>query len=102
MGTEWCTIVTLVDLKGYVVAKVSGLGKLEADLFYQLFNEYIENPQYICTDKNSIYSKYCKAKGYELYVCPSKYLEITKKAGCIYPPKNDLEREENFKICKYF
>ena len=57
MGSEFATITTAIDNKGYSVCFVSCLGKLSSELFVDLFDEYLESPSYICTDSNSIYNK---------------------------------------------
>lgn len=48
----------MVDLKGYAVAKVVGLGKLTTETFTNLFDDYIEKPIYLCGDENNVYRDY--------------------------------------------
>lgn len=47
MGNEFANVVCMTELKGYCVAKVIGLGKLDVSVFTDLFDEYIDNPSYI-------------------------------------------------------
>ncbi len=73
MGSEFATITTAIDNKGYSVCFVSCLGKLSSELFVDLFDEYLESPSYICTDSNSIYNKYCEINNIPHYIKPSNY-----------------------------
>ena len=57
-GSEFATITTAIDNRGYSICEVSGLGRLKEDIFYELFNEKIDYPTFICTDGNNVYSKY--------------------------------------------
>ena len=66
MGPEWVTITTMVDLKGYCVCKVSGLGKLTVETFTDLFDSHIDNPSFICSDANKVYNQYCNVKNIPL------------------------------------
>ena len=68
MGNEFANVVCMVDLNGYVVAKVIGLGKLTKETFTSIFDDYIENPIYLCSDGNSVYKNYCEVKGIPLYI----------------------------------
>lgn len=80
MGNEFATVVCMVDAQGYVVAKMTGLGKLDIETFVNEFDEYIENPSYICADGSFVYTNYCDLKGYDLYVRPSNYVDTVSKA----------------------
>ena len=80
MGNEFATVVCMVDSQGRVVAKMTSLGKLDVETFVNEFDEYIENPSYICADGNFVYSNYCGLKGYDLYVRPSDYVDTVNKA----------------------
>ncbi len=80
MGNEFATVVCMVDAQGYAVAKMTGLGKLDIETFVNEFDEYIENPSYICADGSFVYTKYCDLKGYDLYVRPSNYVDTVNKA----------------------
>ena len=91
MGNEFATVVCMTDLRGYSVAKLVSLGKLTTEAFYDLFDEYIENPTFICTDANNIYKEYCKLKNYPHYIKPSNYLEVINKHGYITPSRTDDE-----------
>ena len=81
MGNEFANVVCMTDLRGYSVAKLVSLGKLTVEAFYDLFDEYIENPTFICTDANTVYKEYCKLKNYPHYIKPSNYLEVINKHG---------------------
>lgn len=103
MGPEWCTITTMVDLKGYCVCKVSGLGKLTVETFTDLFDSHLDNPSFICTDANKVYKQYCNVKGIPLYIRPSNYFHIIKKNGYetpdwSNPTKAKTTEENNTKI----
>lgn len=73
MGSEFATITTAIDNKGYSVCFVSCLCKLSSELVVDLFDEYLESPSYICTDSNSIYNKYCEINNIPHYIKPSNY-----------------------------
>ena len=76
LGPEFCNVVTAVDSKGHCVCKVLEMGYLSKEKFIFAFDRYIENPTYICTDNNPIYSMYCRMKGYRHYIRPSSYSKI--------------------------
>lgn len=76
MGSEFATITTAIDNRGYSVCFVSSLGRLTSELFVDLFDEYLESPSYICTDSNSIYNKYCEINNIPHYIKPSNYDKI--------------------------
>lgn len=81
MGNEFANVVCMVDLNGYVVAKVIGLGKLTKEIFTSLFDDYIDNPIYLCADGNSVYKDYCSVKNIPLYIKPSNYVHTIQNAG---------------------
>jgi len=39
MGPEFCTVVTAIDERGYCVCKVSAMGKLTDDVFYDTLTD---------------------------------------------------------------
>lgn len=92
MGSEFATITTAIDNKGYSVCFVSCLGKLSSELFVDLFDEYLESPSYICTDSNSIYNKYCELNNIAHYVKPSNYDKILNEYN--YFNKNNEDKEK--------
>lgn len=103
MGPEWATITTMVNHEGYCVCKVTGLGKLSKEVFTDMFDSYIDNPSYICSDSNRIYRDYCKVKGYELYIRPSDYLIVIYNNGYKTPDYTNptlavITEENNQKI----
>lgn len=73
MGSEFATITTAIDNKGYSVCFVSCLSKLSSELFLDLFDEHLESSSYICTDSNSIYNKYCEINNIPHYIKSSDY-----------------------------
>ena len=83
MGNEFANVVCMVDLQGYAVAKCIGLGKLTKEVFASEFDDYIENPIYLCSDGNSVYKDYCTLKNIPLYIKPSNYLDTITKAGIV-------------------
>lgn len=87
MGSEFATVVTAIDSKGYSVCKVSCLGKLTTDLFVTLFEEHLQDPSYICSDANSVYEDYCKIFNIAHYIKPSNYLTVIEHNGYITPSK---------------
>ena len=62
---------------------VSGLGRLSDDIFYDLFNDYLDNPIFICTDANKVYSKYSGMLNIPHYIKPSNYNDVLKKTDII-------------------
>ncbi len=81
LGPEFATVVTAVDNRGYCVCKVSSLGKLTTELFVDLFDEYFENPAFLCSDANSVYDNYCELKNIPHYERNSNYLTILENNG---------------------
>lgn len=103
MGNEFANVVVATDLKGYCVSKVVGLGKLTIETFTELFDDYLDNPSYLCSDGNKVYREYCKLKNIPLYVKPSNYLATLSKAGYetpdwSNPTKAKATEEKNLKI----
>ena len=103
MGNEFANVVVATDLKGYCVSKVVGLGRLTVETFTDLFDSYLDNPSYICSDGNSVYKDYCSVKDIPLYVKPSNYLTTIQKAGYITPDWSNpaaakVTEENNTKI----
>ena len=85
MGNEFATVVVATNFQGYCVSKVAGLGKLTADEFFDLFENYLDNPDFICSDGNRTYQEYCRIMGVPLYVRPSNYLDTIRNAGYVTP-----------------
>lgn len=85
MGNEFANVVVATNFQGYCVSKVAGLGKLTTDVFFDLFDQHLDNPDFICSDANRIYRDYCTAMGITLYVKPSKYMETIHDAGYVTP-----------------
>lgn len=103
MGPEFATITTAIDDRGYCVCKVSSLGKLTNELFFDLFDEHFNNPAFICSDANSVYENYCHLKKIAHYERPSNYLEVLEKNGYEIPDysvpiKAAATEEKNLKI----
>ncbi|WP_315514830.1 hypothetical protein [Leptotrichia wadei] len=91
-GSEFATITTAIDNRGYSICEVSGLSRLKEDIFYELFNEKIDNPTFICTDGNNVYSKYSELLNIPHYIKPSNYNDILNKNN-YYNTNNEEERE---------
>lgn len=103
MGNEFANVVVATDLKGYCVSKVIGLGKLTIETFTELFDDYLDNPSYICSDGNKVYREYCRLKNIPLYIKPSNYLATIAKAGYetpdwTNPTKAKTTEEKNQRI----
>lgn len=103
MGNEFANVVVATDLKSYCVSKVVGLGKLTIETFTELFDDYLDNPSYICSDGNKVYREYCRLKNLPLYIKPSNYLATIAKAGYetpdwSNPKKAKATEEKNLKI----
>lgn len=77
MGSEFTTVVTAIDKSGHCVGKVLGLGKFKTDQFTEVFRPHIKDCEWLCTDKNSVYSKYCDDFGVNHYIRPSDYIDNT-------------------------
>ena len=78
MGSEFATIITAVDKTNHAVLKVSGLGKFDTKTFKELFREHIKECNWLCSDDNKVYSKYCDEYNINHYVRPSDYLDVLK------------------------
>ncbi len=89
MGPEFATVTTAVDNSGHCVCYVTGLGKLTADIFIDLFEEHLINPGYICTDSNQVYREYCNLFNINHYERPSNYLKTLTDNGYVTPTKSD-------------
>jgi len=82
---------------------VACLGKLTAGLFTTLFEEYLFDPSYICSDSNSVYEQYCKAFNVAHYIRPSNYLSVLYNNGYdtpnySHPTQTKDTEEKNKKI----
>lgn len=98
-GAEFATITTAIDNRGYSVCMVSGLGRLSDDIFYDLFNDYLDNPIFICTDANKVYSKYTGMFNIPHYIKPSNYNDVLDKNG--YYNTEDIEKKELINLKLY-
>ena len=78
---------------------VSGLGRLSDDIFYDLFNDYLDNPIFICTDANKVYSKYSGMFNIPHYIKPSNYNDVLKKNE--YYNTEDIEKKEIINLKLY-
>lgn len=81
MGSEFATVTTAIDSRGYSVSKVSCLGKLTKNLLVDLFEEHFDNPSYICSDANSVYEDYCNLFDVPHYIKPSNYSTVLNHYG---------------------
>jgi transposase-like protein len=101
MGSEFATVTTAIDNRGYSVSKVACLGKLTTELFTTLFEEYLFDPSYICSDANSVYEQYCKAFNVAHYIRPSNYISVLYNNGYDTPnyshPSQAKDTEEKNK-----
>lgn len=104
MGPEFATIVAAVDNRNRCVCKVTGLGRVSSELFFDLFDQYFYSPAYICSDANKIYREYCRLKDIPHYERPSDYLSVIQHAGYETPdpkdPNVELRRAKNKEILK--
>jgi len=98
MGSEFATVTTAIDHRGYCVCKVSCMGKLTKEMFVDQFDQNMTTPSFICSDANDCYDGYCKIKDIPHYVKPSNYLTVLKNNGYIQSPTTDDEKVNNQKI----
>ena len=85
-------LLLLLIIEVIQFCEVSGLGRLKEDIFYELFNEKIDNPTFICTDGNNVYSNYSELLNIPHYIKPSNYNDILNKNN-YYNTNNEEERE---------
>lgn len=98
MGNEFANCVVAINHKGYAVTKVIGLGRLTPEIFFDTFDEYLDNPTFICTDANSVYNRYCSLRKIPHYIKPSSYLDTLKDAGYVFGATDKKTRLNNRKI----
>jgi len=79
MGPEHSTLVCAIDHSNHVVAKCVGVGVVKDDIFEKEFFPYINKATWLCTDANTLYSRYCKKYVVNHYVRPSNYLDNLHK-----------------------
>lgn len=97
MGSEFATVITAIDNRGYCVCKVASLGKLSTDIFYDFLHDYFDSPASLCSDANNIYEDYCQVANTPHCAHPSNFLKIignkdTKLFMQIMTLKNELTR----------
>ncbi len=100
MGSEFATVNTAVDSKGYCVCKVASLGKVSPELFFDLFDEHFDNISYLCSDANSIYEDYCKLSPPH-YVRPSNYIKMIGDHGYVIQATEEFEKKANKKVLEH-
>lgn len=81
MGPEFSNVVTAIDNRGYCVCKVACMGKLQLEIFYDLFDKHFNSPAYICSDNYSVYDEYCRLQHIPHYIKPSSYLTTLEENG---------------------
>ncbi|WP_241208429.1 transposase-like zinc-binding domain-containing protein [Streptococcus downei] len=101
MGSEFATVVTAVDNRGYCVCKVASLGKLSTDIFYDLFHDHLDSPAFLCSDANSIYEDYCQVTNTPHYVRPSNFLKVIGNKGYVIQATDEFEKRANNKILEH-
>ena len=101
MGSEFATVITAVDSRGYCVCKVASLGKVSPELFFDLFDDHFDNISYLCSDANSIYEDYCKLRNTPHYVRPSNYIKVIGDHGYIIQATEEFEKKANKKILEH-
>lgn len=84
MSTEFATVLTAVDSRGYCVCKVTSLGWASVDNVIDLYESCCEDAAYLCSDGNSIYSKACDLLNVPHYIRPSEYMTAIKGGGYRY------------------
>lgn len=102
MGAEFVTAVTAVNNRDYCVCKVSSLGKLSPDLFFDLFDEHFDSIAFLCSVANSVYEDYCRLRNSPHYVCPSNFLKIIGNHGYIIQTTDDFKKKPMRKPCNTF
>jgi len=98
LGNEFANCVVAINHEGYAVSKIIGLGRLTPELFFDAFDEYLDNPTFICTDASSVYNKYCSLRKIPHYIKPSSYLAILRDAGYVFGAEDKKTRLNNRKI----
>ena len=98
LGPEFATVTTAIDNRGYCVCKVSGLGKLTYEQFFELFEQYFQSPSFICSDGNRTYEEYCEMFNIPHYIKPSSYNDLITKNGYETPDFSDPVKAEETKI----
>lgn len=101
MGSEFATVITAVDSRGYCVCKVASLGKVSPELFFDLFDEHFDNISYLCSDANSIYEDYCKLRNTPHYVRPSNYVKMIGDHGYVIQATEEFEKKANKKVLEH-
>lgn len=101
MGSEFATVITAVDSRGYCVCKVASLGKVSPELFFDLFDEHFDNISYLCSDANSIYEDYCKLRNTPHYVRPSNYIKMIGEHGYVIQATEEFEKKGNKKVLEH-
>ena len=98
MGSEFATVVTAVDNRGYCICKVASLGKLSTDFFYDLFHDHLDSSAFHCSDANIIYEDYCQVTNTPHYVHPSNFLKVIGNKGYVIQATDEFEKRANNKI----
>ena len=101
MGNEFANVVCMIDDRGYAVAKVVGLGKLDFETFKNEFETYINQPSFLCTDANPIYKEYSDNTLIPLYIKPSTYDRVISDAIKAASEKKSVFSEENIIVNLY-
>lgn len=99
-GPEFLNVLCAVDHNGYCWAKVVCLGPMGIKELHEI-DSHVSNVVYFCTDNYSVYSEWCRERGYKHYVEPSTYRKERKARGYIDTDniyytltKEDYEKDE--------
>lgn len=94
MSADYVTIPTAIDEYGYAVAKVTCLGKLDIERFFDLFYNHIKDATIMCTDANKVYTRFCRQLHITQYIRHSQYTSILSNHGYVFGKNKTPEQKK--------
>jgi len=94
IGSEFATVVIAIENRGFRVCKVTSLGKLSTNVFYELFHDHLDSPAFLCSDANNIYEEYCCVNNTPHFIRPSNFLKIIGNHGYIIQATDEFEKKQ--------
>ena len=84
LSTEFSTIITTVDDRGYVINNLMGFGAFKLEKYVDVIKDQLGDVIYFCTDGNPSYIDFAKLMGYKHFVSLSGSHKAFEDSDYVY------------------